>query len=101
MKSKLVRDKIPAIICSTWEEPLVHIASESEYWESLKAKLLEETNEVIEETNIPEELADLLEVMRAICVFKSLSMEEIEKIRQKKFTERWGFSDRIILDWKK
>jgi len=96
--NKLVRDKIPEIIKSRWALPVIHIADEKEYWESLKAKLLEETNEVIEDENIEEELADLMEVIYAMLDFKWISINDLEKIRLNKKESRWWFKGRIILE---
>ena len=95
--NKLVRDRIPEIMERKWDKGEFYIASDVEYWESLKKKLLEEANEVIEETNIPEELADLLEVIHAICKARWITLEEIEKIRQEKREKRGGFEEKIIL----
>lgn len=96
--SKLVRNKIPQIIKDRWATPIIHIANNNEYWESLKAKLLEETNEVLEDENINEELADVLEVIHAMLDFKGIDIDEIEKIRIKKKKERGWFNEKIILE---
>lgn len=95
--TKLIRDKIPAIMAAKWEIANTYIASDEEYWERLKDKLIEEAQEVIEETNITEELADLLEVIHAICISRWISLEEIENIRQEKKNKRGGFEEKIIL----
>ena len=44
-----------------------------------------------------EELADLLEVIRAVAAARSSSMEEIEAIRQAKAASRGGFESKILL----
>ena len=95
---KLVRDKIPQIIKDKGSVPVTHIADDTEYWEKLKAKLQEEVNEVLEDSNIYEELADVLEVINAILVFKGIKFEELEQIMLKKREERGGFKNKIILD---
>ncbi len=97
MNKKLVRDKIPKIITQGGKTPITHTADNEEYWEKLKEKLLEETNEFIEEEN-NEELADIIEVINAICAHKSISISQIEKLRKQKSEERGGFKDKIILD---
>ncbi len=95
--AKLIRDKIPAIMAEKWQTANTYIANNDEYWERLKDKLLEEAQEVIEEWNIPEELADLTEVIHAICSARWISLEEVEKIRQEKREKRGGFEEKIIL----
>lgn len=95
--NKLIRDKIPEIIKEDGEEPVTHIADNQEYRRKLKEKLQEEAEEFIEDNNT-EELADILEVIYAICEFEDVSFEEIENIRQNKKSERGGFSEKIILE---
>ena len=97
MKPKLVRDKIPEIIKNSNKVPKTYIANNEEYWKELKAKLLEEVNEFLEDNN-SEELADIQEVLYAIYDFKGFSKEEIESIRSKKKNERGGFKNKIILE---
>ena len=96
--NKLVRDKIPDIITNTWKIPTIHIADRDEYWLKLKEKLQEEVAEFLEDTNIEEELADVLEVIYAICECKNISKTQLETLRQKKKEERGGFQGRIILE---
>ena len=95
--NKLVRNCIPKIIAEKGESAVVHVASDEEYKEKLKEKLLEEVNEYVQSGDA-EELADLLEVFYAICDNSDFSVEDIEKIRADKAEKRGGFSERIILD---
>ena len=97
--NKLVRDKIPEILKDKIKKmPITHIAkNDEEYWLKLKEKLSEEVGEFIKDEN-ENELADILEVIYAICDFKNINMKELEKIRIKKARERGGFKKRIILD---
>ncbi|MDO8574234.1 MAG: nucleoside triphosphate pyrophosphohydrolase [bacterium] len=94
---KLVRDRIPYIIREKGRHSKTHVAGDVEYWEKLLEKLSEEVDEFREGGN-PEELADILEVIKAICKFKGLNEKEVESIRKKKAEERGGFEERIILD---
>jgi len=93
--AKLVRDKIPGIIKSKGQIPIVHIASNEEYWKELKIKFLEEVNEYLKDDN-KEELADVLEVIDAICSFKKIDKKELERIRLDKREKRGGFNKRIV-----
>jgi len=95
--NKLVRDKIPEIIKNKGAVPIAHIADDEEYWQKLKEKLQEEVDEFLKDSN-EEELADILEVIYAICDFKNFDKEKLELLRKKKTEERGGFKDKIILD---
>jgi predicted house-cleaning noncanonical NTP pyrophosphatase (MazG superfamily) len=95
--NKLVRDKIPEIIKEKGEFPITHTADDEEYFRKLKEKLLEETKEFIEEES-EEELADILEVIDAICEFKGFKKDRLNFIKKKKSEERGRFRKKIILD---
>ena len=95
--NKLVRDKIPEYIKSKGGAPITHIAEDKEYWQKLKEKLTEEINEFMEAENI-EEMADILEVIDAICDYKKFDKDELQKTKNKKAEERGKFRDKIILD---
>lgn len=45
-----------------------------------------------------EELADILEVLYALIVYKKFSLDELEMIRRRKIDEKGGFKKRIILE---
>lgn len=95
--NKLVRDKILDLIKSEGRNYTYHIADDKEYYEKLNQKLVEEVGEYLESEKI-EELADMLEVMHAICEYKQIDFNELEKERIRKKQSRGGFSDRIILE---
>jgi len=95
--NKLVRDKIPERIRSKGEAVSIHIADDQEYWEKLKEKLSEEIIEFIDSETV-EELADILEVIDAICDYKNFNISEIKEIKDKKTAERGAFKQRIILE---
>ena len=95
--NKLVRDKIPAFIESKGEMVVWHKASDVEYWEKLKEKLLEEATEFTKDESI-DELADLLEVIDAIAEYRKFSKEEVATVKEKKLQDKGGFKERIILD---
>lgn len=95
--NKLVRDKIPEHIKSKGGIPITHIADDKEYWEKLKGKLLEEIKE-FSENEVIEEMADIQEVIDAICDYKNFSKKDIETARKKKNKERGAFKKKIILE---
>jgi predicted house-cleaning noncanonical NTP pyrophosphatase (MazG superfamily) len=95
--NKLIRDKIPEIIEKNGQKAIIHIASNDEYKEKLREKLQEEVAEYLKSFE-KEELADILEVIYALCEARDVSTDEIEKIRKKKANKRGKFKKRIILD---
>ncbi len=97
---KLVRDKIPEIIASKWEECEYHIASEEEYFKSLLEKVLEESIEVSKaenDTELKEEIADLYEVLDTLIKNKNFYKDEILEIQKAKRKKKGGFEKKIIL----
>ncbi len=95
---KLVRDRIPEIIRRNGAIPVTHHADAEEYWRKLKEKLEEEVAETLAETDIPGELADVLEVIHAICAARDISFADVERLRQEKRQKRGGFTGRLILE---
>ena len=93
---KLVRDKIPAIIQAAGKKPITEILSDAEYLKELDAKLDEEVAEYQADKSI-EEMADVLEVLFAICEARGYSLEELMKVREAKREERGGFREKIYL----
>ncbi len=96
---KLVRDRIPDIIRSEGYTPRVRILEEVEYISELNRKLREETEEYLSDDN-PEEIADILEVIEAICAAKGYTQEQIETIKAQKKAERGGFEKKLYLESK-
>jgi predicted house-cleaning noncanonical NTP pyrophosphatase (MazG superfamily) len=95
---KLVRDKIPQIIRARGADPIVRTADAAEYRQLLRAKLAEEVGEVLaaDDTDAPEELADVFEVVLALASDLGLDAGQLEKLRAGKAAERGGFADRIV-----
>jgi predicted house-cleaning noncanonical NTP pyrophosphatase (MazG superfamily) len=96
--NKLVRDKIPQILDVKLVSYEKRIASEEEYKVELIKKLQEEAAEFAEAGSV-EELADVMEVIQALQALPEYATAE--SIRKKKFDERGGFQDRIILKGQK
>jgi len=93
---KLVRDRIPQIIEESGKSCRTRILSREEYLTMLDRKPTEELAEY-QESKSMEEIADLLEVIRAVVKARGSSMEEVEGIRREKAEKRGGFEERVFL----
>ena len=91
---KLVRDKIPEIIKDAGKNPIIEILSDEDYLVELDKKLNEEVAEYQADKSI-EEMADVLEVLFAICEERGYSVEELMQVRESKREKRGGFKDKI------
>ena len=96
--NKLVRDKIPEIIEASGKSCSIRCLGLEEYVVALEQKLNEEVAEYQKDKNL-EELADILEVLQALCVAKGHSLEDLEQLRKEKAIERGGFDNRIFLEY--
>ena len=93
---KLVRDCIPEIIEADGKTCICKTLSDEDYLHLLDEKLNEELAEYQESKSL-EELADLLEVMRAVVKARGWSLEDLERARAEKAAERGGFEKKILL----
>lgn len=93
---KLVRDYIPAIAAARGAPVVTRVATEREYPELLRDKLQEEIQEFLVSGD-PEELADILEVVRALAVLSGLDPATLEQVRARKAASRGGFGRRLVL----
>ena len=91
---KLVRDIIPEIIKKDVKTPIIEILSNEDYLKELDKKLNEEVTEYQADKSI-EEMADVLEVLLAICEGRGYTVEELMRVREAKREKRGGFKDRI------
>ena len=94
-QGKLVRDKIPQIILNAGKKPITRILDHSEYLAELDKKLNEEIEEYQTDKSI-EEMADVLEVLFAICEARGHSVAELMKVRDAKRVARGGFEQKIF-----
>ena len=94
--NKLIRDRIPEIIEASGKRCVCSTLSDEEYLTRLDEKLNEELAEY-QESKSMEEIADLLEVIRAVAAARGSSIEEVEAIRRDKAVKRGGFEKRILL----
>lgn len=97
LQNKLWRDKAVDLL----EEmgSIIHWRSldDADYDEQLRVKLVEEALEVQKATSLHElkqELADVLEVLDAICEIHGISWEEAREVQSQKRRSRGGFKDR-------
>lgn len=96
--NKLVRDKIPEIIEAAGKICVTHTLTNEEYIAALETKLNEEVAEYQADKNL-EEMADVLEVLRALCVARGYTLDELEEMRAKKANDRGGFGNKIFLEY--
>ena len=93
--NKLVRDKIPEIIKKSGLNPIIKILSDEEYLIELDKKLNEEVKEYQESKSL-EEMADILEVLFAICKARGYSIDELMKAKEEKSKNRGAFNNKIF-----
>ena len=99
--NKLVRDNIPEIIEHNEGTPVYRILSEEEYWEYLLKKDTEELLEVQSALTIEErkkELADKLELIKAMAEFNGFSLEDVIEEADRKKAKNGGFQKRLLLE---
>jgi predicted house-cleaning noncanonical NTP pyrophosphatase (MazG superfamily) len=97
---KLVRDRIPEIIQCEGRRPVTRVLDEASYRQALLAKLIEEAQEASHATadNLPGELADVLEVLRALTVATEMSWLQLLALAEDKRSRHGGFERRIFLE---
>ena len=99
--NKLVRDLIPDIIAADGSQPSTRVLDHADYQEALRSKLVEEAQEAeaASDDQLASELADLLEVLRALAQAHGMKWDDIELQATRKRAERGGFDRRIFLDY--
>lgn len=96
--NKLVRDNIPSIIRENGEMPHISILNDKDYFEKLKSKLMEETNEFMASEELTE-LADILEVVDFLARAKGSTLDEIFEIKKQKSLKNGGFEKKVFLEF--
>lgn len=94
--NKVIRDQIPKIIEKSGKNYEVKKLNDEEYLNGLIEKLVEETNEFLEDEDI-NELADILEVIYAIARLKGISKKQLEEMRRAKEITNGGFNENLYL----
>ncbi|MDP3299897.1 MAG: nucleoside triphosphate pyrophosphohydrolase, partial [Phenylobacterium sp.] len=94
---KLIRDGLPPMMREQGLTVFCHRLGDAEFLTALKAKLLEEAEEVAVATadDLLEELADVSEVLMALIAAAGLSPEAVEAARLAKRAQRGGFEGRV------
>lgn len=98
---KLVRDNIPEITRANGGEPICRVLNDDEYWSYLLKKDQEELQEVKEAESLEErkkELADKLELIRAMAEFNGFTLQDIIETADKKRGKNGGFQKRLLLE---
>jgi predicted house-cleaning noncanonical NTP pyrophosphatase (MazG superfamily) len=98
--AKLVRDKIPVRIQTQGEKVFAVNLPEAELLDVLKAKVVEEAMEVLSAhsaDSLQEEMADVLEVLIALCRVGGSSLRKLEKLAAKKRRRVGGFGKGLML----
>ena len=98
--NKLVRDNIPDIIKVNGEIPVIRVLDDTSYKSELEKKLYEEYKEVIESKGIDriEELADMLEVIKALASLENKTLDDVIKTADEKSQKRGAFDKKIFLE---
>ena len=98
--NKLVRDNIPEIIKSNGEIPFTRILNDEEYKKELEKKLNEEYLEVLASSGTEriEELADMLEIIKALAKEEDSTLDEVINIAKQKSAKRGAFDQKIFLE---
>lgn len=97
---KLVRDKIPESLEKMGVEVSKWLLDDKEYGTRLKEKLLEEATEVHQASTpqeIQEELADVVEVIRALAHLHSFTLGDIIEAANKKTMDKGGLEEKVYI----
>ena len=94
---KLVRDNIPNICIANNQKPKYRVLNDNEYKIALNKKLKEEVKEYIRSGDT-EELADILEVVKAIAVAQGSNFEDVLKIKETKANKNGKFEKKYFLE---
>lgn len=94
--NKLVRDQVPGLIEASGKKAITRVADDKEYQTLLRQKLQEEVNEFLESGGT-EELADIIEVIRALGHTNEIPLIELIEMAKKKRGERGGFDSKVVL----
>jgi len=97
---KLVRDRIPELIEADGGHPVTRVLDAAGYRRALVNKLVEEAGEAQDASadELPAELADVLEVLRALADDLGMTWEDLARVADRKRGQRGGFARRLFLE---
>ncbi|MFW9960272.1 MAG: nucleoside triphosphate pyrophosphohydrolase [Candidatus Thorarchaeota archaeon] len=96
MTEKLVRDKIPEILKEKGLNPSVRIVTSKEFDVFLRAKIVEEAQELLESGD-SEEIVDILEAIDALIELRKADRAMLDLQRETKKLYRGGFKQGYVL----
>jgi predicted house-cleaning noncanonical NTP pyrophosphatase (MazG superfamily) len=98
---KLVRDRIPEIVQCRGAQPVTRVLDKESYRQALLAKLLEEAHEALaaRPAELPGELADVLDVVRALAAVHGLTWDQLLDIAAAKRITNGAFRQRRSLGY--
>ena len=98
---KLVRDRIPEIVQSHGAHPVTRVLDKESYRQALLAKLLEEAHEAVaaHPAELPGELADVLDVVRALAAVHGLTWDQLLDIAAARRIANGAFRQRLFLEY--
>ncbi|MGN0570666.1 MAG: phosphoribosyl-ATP pyrophosphohydrolase [Candidatus Fimenecus sp.] len=94
--NKLVRDRIPELCRQNNQIAGTAVLDDEAYRIALREKLMEEVQEFLD-SDAPEELADILEVVDALAQLQAISFTELIKYKSEKASRNGGFQKRLFL----
>ncbi|MEK6939795.1 MAG: hypothetical protein AABX31_03635 [Nanoarchaeota archaeon] len=100
---KLIRDKMPEILAQEGRQIKTRVLeNDAEYFEWLRRKLLEETQEMAEKPDdemfLVERFAYLDEIFALMAEVKKIEKNEIKKAQKHIIAERGNFRKRLLLE---
>ena len=99
--NKLIRDKLKAEYVKLDHKATYKKLSETELFEALKQKIIEEAKEIPADGSkeeIASELADVQQVLDDLATRAGITIEEIMNAKQKKFEKKGGFSEGLFVE---
>ncbi|MBA3953782.1 nucleoside triphosphate pyrophosphohydrolase [Candidatus Dependentiae bacterium] len=96
-QNKLWRDKAITRLEESGSKIHTLDLADQEYDKQLRLKLVEEADEVLKapsKSTLIEELADVLEVIKALCKAHAITLDTVSEAQEKKYRERGGFESK-------